>query len=82
MIQKQEILKLMESERIRIKENKLDELQKHLSEKIREASLDLNVDNVPELITPIDFKEKERKDIPQKSDLTPKGNYLTIKRIL
>lgn len=89
MIEKQEVLKIIELAKLKVEDEKIDRFQKDFSQILEYVSelKELDTENIPETSHSIDVKNIERKDVPFKYEgmnliSREKEGYLTIKKIL
>lgn len=89
MIEKQEVLKIIELAKLKIEDEKIDRFQKDFSQILEYVSelKELDTENISETSHSVDVKNIERKDAPLKYEgmnliSREKEGYLTIKKIL
>ncbi|MDD2909757.1 MAG: Asp-tRNA(Asn)/Glu-tRNA(Gln) amidotransferase subunit GatC [Candidatus Pacebacteria bacterium] len=89
MIEKQEVLKIIELAKLKVEDEKIDRFQKDFSQILEYVSelKELDTENISETSHSVDVKNIERKDVPLKYEgmnliSREKEGYLTIKKIL
>lgn len=89
MIEKQEVLKIIELAKLKVEDEKIDRFQKDFSQILEYVSelKELDTENISETSHSVDVKNIERKDAPLKYEgmnliSREKEGYLTIKKIL
>ncbi|MGI6341028.1 MAG: Asp-tRNA(Asn)/Glu-tRNA(Gln) amidotransferase subunit GatC [Minisyncoccales bacterium] len=89
MIEKQEVLKIIELAKLKVEDEKIDRFQKDFSQILEYVSelKELDTENISETSHSVDVKNIERKDVPFKYEgmnliSREKEGYLTIKKIL
>ncbi|MDD4358285.1 MAG: Asp-tRNA(Asn)/Glu-tRNA(Gln) amidotransferase subunit GatC [Candidatus Pacebacteria bacterium] len=89
MIDKNEVLKIMNLSRLKIEDSKIDKFQKDFSEILNYVSelKEADTENIPEMSHSIDVKNVEREDLACEYNginLIPKEKqgYLVVKKIL
>lgn len=89
MIEKQEVLKIIELAKLKVEDEKIDRFQKDFSQILEYVSelKELDTENISETSHSVDVKNIERKDVPFEYEgmnliSREKEGYLTIKKIL
>lgn len=89
MIEKQEVLKIIELAKLKVEDEKIDRFQKDFSQILEYVSelKELDTENISETSHSVDVKNIERKDAPLKYEgmnliSREKEGYLAIKKIL
>jgi len=89
MIEKQEVLKIMELSKLKIEDDKIDKFQNDFSQILDYVSelQALDTKDVPEMSHSVSILNVERDDVPLKYEgmnliLNEKDGYLVVKKIL